>query len=303
MSETRLFPSSAIIQTDKIAVHITIQPYTDRNTNEIEYYSLNIGSRKSKCVSLTIPGPHNHSNGKLVWVSKIKPECYLDAKDNDKLSQHIINLAFTIARDINPSCKRYELDDCSSFPCSLPNGKTYAMTMKPFHIAFHGSTWYEFYFGAKLQYNHKLYEQLKLNLYNSAVKPDKFSFKHSDLDEILQPLYNSTKTWWDFFQAIQEKYSEKKCSIVYPWIIDAMFEIFDHTNIYDVPKWYIDFNENEQMIKTPTIPFRSYTDLQTGGRNKTRKHKQNLDYVIVPPLMPYNYYEVASMSFKKFINS
>jgi hypothetical protein len=169
-----------------------------------------------------VPGI-GRKEGTLNWISKTIPECYLDAKDITQLSQHNIQLAFTIGRDINPACTRYLLDDCSSFPCSLPNGKKHVVPMKPFYIAFHGSTWYEYYFGAKLVYNHEQYERCKLNLYDSSKKPATFSFKHADLDELLQPLYASTATWWEFFQAIQLRFGDKKCAAVYPWLTDAMF--------------------------------------------------------------------------------
>lgn len=285
------YPKRAVIVTEKASLHITIEPFTNRNTQIIEHYSISIGSRKSKCLHLTVPGI-GRKEGTLNWVSKMIPECYLDAKDTARLSQHIIQLAFTIGRDINPVCNRYLLDDCSSFPCSLPNGKKHVVPMKPFYIAFHGSTWYEYYFGAKLVYNHEQYERCKLNLYNSSKKPATFSFKHADLDELLQPLYASTATWWEFFQAIQLQFGDKKCAAVYPWLTDAMFEIFDHSNIYDVHKWYID------LAGVPLIPFRAYTDMQSGGKRATKKHRPSPS---PSPIFTYNYFELQSMNYKKFL--
>ena len=309
MTEPRIFPKMAIILTEKVALHITIDSFTNRDTGIIEHYSVNIGSRKSKCIHLIVPG--NLSGvleGKLNWVAKIVPECYLTAKDKTKLSQHIVNLAFTIARDINPRCTRYLLNDCSSFPCSLPNGTTQVVPMKPFHIAFHGSTWYEYYFGARLEHNHEIYERLKLNLYDSSKKTPKFEFNHPDLEEILKPMYDSTETWWNFFQAIQAKYGDKKCSVVYPWIRDAMFEIFDHSNIYEVHKWYIDLDKNVKDAKTPIIPFHTYEDIQTGGKRKfTKKQKTKIktktnEFLFnIPPVFIEKYYDIQSMNYKKFL--
>jgi hypothetical protein len=303
MAERRTFPTKTVIVTDKATLHVTIEPFKDRNTNNVEHYSVSIGSRKSKCIHITVPGGTS-GEGTLSWVSKMVPECYLTANDTSKLSQHIVNLAFTIARDINPSCTRYRLDDCSSFPCKLPNGTEYAMPMKQFHIAFHGGTWYECYFGAKLLHSHEIYERGKLNLYNSSKKPAKFSFNHRDLEEILRPLYTSTSTWWEFFQAIQTKYGDKKCSVIYPWINNAMYAIFESAIIED-KRWYVDFVENERAVKTPLIPFRSYEDVK-GGRRITRKQTNKKTYTPyytykLPPMFPYNYFVVQAMDYRTFL--
>jgi hypothetical protein len=299
MTDIRTFPQKAILVTEKASLHITIHPFTNRDTGVIEHYSVNIGSRKTKCVQIIVPGESGLQEGKLNWVAKIVPECYLTAKDKTKLSQHIVNLAFTIARDINPTCIRYLVDDCSSFPCSLPDGKTQTIPMKSFHIAFHGSTWYEHYFGAKLVQHHETYKRLKLNLYDSEKKPPTFSFNNPDLDEILTPIYESTKTWHDFFQAIQSKYGDKKCGVLYPWITNAMYVIFDGSNIFDNNKWYIDLEH------TSKIPFRSYEDRQTGGmkRKFTRKYKKPDVFFKAPPFFLWNYFEIQSMNYNKFLHS
>jgi hypothetical protein len=301
MAEARTFPKNAVIVTPKATMHVTIDPFKNRDTDEIEHYSVSIGSRKSKCVHITVPGISNTaSEGKLNWVSKIVPECYLTAKDNTKLSQHILNLAFTLARDINPACTRYLLDDCSSFPCLLPNGKKQIIPLKPFYIAFHGKTWYEYYFGAQMLHNHETYMRLKLNMYDSAKKPAFFSFNNSELDEILRPLYESSNTWHTFFQAIQTTYGDKKCSVVYPWITDALYLIFDNSNMYDTHKWVIDFETNSEQALTPMISFHAYADLQTGGgRTVTRKVRATTR---TPPIYVRNYYEINNFKYKQFLS-
>jgi hypothetical protein len=234
--------------------------------------------------------------GTIMWIEKVGPVCYLTSNDVKNLSQHAVNLAFTIARDINPLCLRYELDDLSSFKCVLPDGHRPVVSMKPFHIAFHGATWYEQYFGAKLVKGHSLYKRLKLNLYDSSKKPATFSFKHKELDEDLAPLYASAHTWNDFFQAIHAKYGDKKCTAVYPWIMSAMLHIFDNNNIFENPKWYIDLRENAEEVKTPAIPFRSYEDTLTGGTRKHKKTECNL-----PPVYGYNPMKLQLMKFRKFL--
>jgi hypothetical protein len=139
----KTFPKSAIIKTEKAIFHISITPFTNRDTNEIDNYTVNIGSKNNKCVQLNVPAINTkRKEGKFIWAEKIGPVCYLTSKDNRGLTQYTINLAFTIARDINPECTRYIFEDCSSFYCELPDKSKVCVSMKMFHIAFHGATWY-----------------------------------------------------------------------------------------------------------------------------------------------------------------
>lgn len=294
------FPNKAIITTDKAVFHLTISEFKNRDTGIVEHYTINLGSKNNKCVQMNVPSVESGGKiGTLMWVEKVSSVCYMTSKDNKNLSQYTINLAFTIARDINPSCFRYEFDDLSSFKCTLPDGSKPIVSLKLFHIAFHGATWYEKYFGAKMAHNHDIYRRLCLNLYDSSKKPSTFSFKHKELDEDLMQLYKPAHTWNDFFQAIQTKYGDKKCTAVYPWILDAMYHIFNNSNTFDNHKWYIDLSENIKDIKTPLIPFKSYEDtLVTGG--STRKQKKHY-YYNVPPIYICNPIKIQSMEFRKFL--
>jgi hypothetical protein len=298
MAETdRVFPEKSVIITDRAAYHLTITPFRHPYTNVLEHYTIGLGSRKEKCIQMDIPSIESgRTEGKLIWVEKIGPICYLDAKkDNKQLSQFTIQLAFTIARDINPRCLRYNLEDASSFPCLLPNKETIVVPMKPFYIAFHGGTWYEIYFNARLSENHDLYERLKEGRYDPSKKPEEFSFINKDLEEILRPIYLATNNWGEFFQKIQENFGDKKCSVVYPWVMRAVIMIFNKNKIFDDEDWYIDLKDND---KTPLIPFRTYEDTQKGG-SKTRKWKRipnvfNINAVYSPhirKIQKFNYYK------------
>lgn len=298
--EERTFPEKAVIVTDKASFHITISNYKNRDTHSIEHYTVSVGSRKSKCVQINVPSIESgKKQGTLMWVEKIGPICTLTTKDSHSLSQHTVNLAFTIARDINPLCTRYLLSDCSVFDCTLPGERIKNVPMKPFHIAFHGNTWYEKYFGAKLVKNYNIYERLKMNLYNSANKPAEFSFGHEHLNDELNELYASTETWHDFFQVIQTNYGDKKCAVVYPWIIDALLLIFEDNHIFEDSRWYIDLDENAKDTQTPLIPFVSYEDAMTGGRRTTRKRK--LREFNVPPVFVRNGMKIQKMNYREFL--
>ena len=69
MAELRTFPTKTVIVTDKATLHVTIEPFKDRNTNNVDHYSVSIGSRKSKCIHITVPCGTS-GEGTLSWVSK-----------------------------------------------------------------------------------------------------------------------------------------------------------------------------------------------------------------------------------------
>ena len=152
MSATpRTFPSRAIITTEKAAFHMTIQPVKNWITKELEAYKVGIGTRKKKQLFITVPmSESSKTEGTFMWIEETGPVCTFDPeKDSKSLSKHILQLGFTIARDINPACLRYTFDDCSVFSCTLPGRIEEGVSMKVFHIAFFGGTWYEIHFGAR----------------------------------------------------------------------------------------------------------------------------------------------------------
>ena len=298
MASERIFPEKLVITTDKADYHLTITTIRDRNTNTPEHYTIGLGSRKEKCVQLNVPSIESgKTEGKLIWVKK-GPACFLDSKkDSNSITPHTVNLAFTIARDINPNCLIYRLEDASKFPCKLPDGGTHTVSLKQFYIAFHGGTWYEQTFGARIEESvYELYERLKLNMYDSSKKPATYEFGNPSLNEILMPLYLSTKTWHEFFQAIQEKFGDKKCTIVYPWIVNALMQIFGIA-MYEHTNWYIDLKDNN---KTPLIQFKAYEDTMRGG-SKTRKRKRRVSYYNIPPVYFRDIPRIQSFDYYKFL--
>ena len=119
----------------------------------------------SKCVQINIPSKTQKLNhGILIWVESA-PDCSLESYIEKGLALHMTLLGFTISRDINPTIERLYFDDCSRFMCDLPTGESEPVSMKSFHIAFHGATWYEYYFDAQLVNNYDVYSKLKENLY------------------------------------------------------------------------------------------------------------------------------------------
>lgn len=274
----------------------------NRNTNEPESFNINLGSKERFCVQLKVPSKEsNKTDAYLMWV-EAHEDCSLEKYIEKGVSKQMILLGLTLTRQINPNIKTVSFEDTSSFKCMLPNSTEKQVPMKAFHIAFHEATWYEYYFDARLKYNYDKYCNLKKNMYKSEYKPISFDFINSELQKELEPLYERTTNWYDFFKAIEGKYGNKKCGMVYPWIMKAMYEIFQ-SNIYDDTHWYIDFKENEEQNKTPVIDYElKDIEMKGGGRRKTLKKRPARRVTFSRTHIFPNIPEIQKWNYMKFIN-
>jgi hypothetical protein len=301
-------PAEYTVRTANGKFHMKITAAVDR-TKKAESFMINIGSKKRQCIQLTVPLKHTgHTDAKLVWV-EAHEECSLERYIKEGIAQHMVLLGITMARHINSSIKTIFLDDTNSFMCALPNGKEQKVPMKPFHIAFHEATWYEYYFDAKLKNNHEEYVRLKKNMYRSEYKPLQFDFINQELQTELQPLYDASLSWYDFFQAIATKYEKKKCTVIYPWIVQAMNHIFEGS-IFNNTSWYIDLEANKAKNKTKMIPSEiikydpaavNYRAVK-GGKRGTLKHRRARRYtasrIDIFPSIP----QIQSWNWRSFLH-
>lgn len=274
---------------------VTFSARRDRNTNAVVEFTVTVGSKRMECIQLTVPTKETgKTEAKLLWVES-DDACSMERYIEKGMAQHMVLIGLTLIRLINSSVKRVTFDDTSSFSCTVPTSMNYlrkktsnndgklTVPMKPFHIAFHEATWYEYYFDAKLVKDHEKYIKLKENMHNPNNKPIRkkenkeppFNFINKQLQEELTPLYDNTRTWYEFFQAIEKKYKKDKCAVIYPWLTSAMSMIFEG-NLYETPKWYIDLEENAQKNKTPMLNIHPTRNLKriTGGRRHTRKNRK-----------------------------
>ena len=272
----------------------------DSNTYKIIDYNINLGSKEKFCVQLTVPAKNTgRTDAYLMWV-EANENCSLERYKREKISQHMTILGLTIVRKLNSNIKTVSFRDTSSFICELPNDTTKQVPMKIFHLAFHEATWYEYYFNAKLQQNHEEYVKLKKNMYKSEYKPITFDFINKELEEELYPLYKATTGGYDFFQAISKKYGNKKCTMVYPWISNAMYSIFQ-SNIYDDIHWYIDFDENIKQDNTPLIQFNMVKiNKLEGGYRRTHKKRRGRRFTFSRTHMFPNIPQIQSWKYKQF---
>lgn len=220
---------------------------------------LNLGGKDTNCVQIKVP--YEGSVGKILWIQAGKEnECSIDNKEQrgDKLV-HMVQVGITIAKEINSNLHYLELEDSASFDCILPDNSKIAMNSTDHDIAFYQKSYYEKRYGAIL-INDTLREEYTKDMkgfYEAAKKPLEFDFKSREIEEELVPLYNSSDNWKEFFDKINEKYGNKKCTVTVLWIKSALLHIFNN-RLYSGLNWKIDLSKipkisYEERVLTTSI--------------------------------------------------
>jgi hypothetical protein len=223
-----------------------VASYFDKT--RIDHYILNIGGNFDKCVNITIHPEKSQREKEIIlsWAEVIDKSCTVNSQIiKGDATVTMINLAFTIAKEIAPYIEYCTLKDMSYFFCDTPDGKK-KVSLPPYHIAFYDKTWYEDKFGAIMvnDVNYKLYKEC-INAMHKSTKPDYFNFGNDTIKDILYPLYIESKTWKEFFNLIGEKYPKDKCILMYPWIDSAISTIFKEnggSDLYTGKDWKISLN-------------------------------------------------------------
>lgn len=300
LSPTIVYEKSQMIVSSGGIFELKIIQNKNRNTEEPESYTLFLGGKSRKCFNLLLPSRQsNNTTAYLAWV-EAHDECSFEKFIDKGFAQHMIALGITIARDINPRLKIIEFDDNSNFMCTLPSNKKEKVPMSKFHLFFHQTTWYEHYFDAKLIKDYEKYENLKQNFNNPANKPPYFNFINSTLQDELEPIYRSSDTWKVFADKIAIKYDKKKCGMVYPWIRNALYVIFENDPCFESSKWYINLEDNKMKNKTHPVYFESYRVTRGGNKTRKRKVKETTNF---PTYILPNIREVTEWDYKCFIKS
>jgi hypothetical protein len=231
---------------------------------KIEHGDVSIGG-KDMCVLLTYKGPNDSM---LHWFGT-DAQCELRGFPikGDK-TKHLLYLATSIFRSIHRDVNYIKLIDSSTYKCgNFPDGKSRPISLRESHFVFHGKTYYEDKFGAvpTTSEGASRMEALRKAIHDPSKKPEKFTFGNPELAKELTPLYNSTNTWWDFFQQIQEKWKKEKCAKIYIWYRIALSNMFGDT----IPEhWTLD------MRKFPIIRPNLKRMPTKGGTRKRRKSIQ-----------------------------
>jgi len=152
-----------------------------------------------------------------------------------------------------PSITHFDFDDNSHIDCVAKNisSKPPRKAKKPlnlafFYIAYHGKTWYEAVFNAKMK------DPLKYSKYKAALgfltdPKQKVLFiqflqiisLEVDSEKIayLENYYNKTSTYREFFECIPKT---KRCDLLSGWI--NIFMNYYIGSVYSDKEWYINVN-------------------------------------------------------------
>jgi hypothetical protein len=242
---------------------------TDNNSESILF---SIGG-KNKCVQIKIPNIENPESGELLWLETEKGGCELrDITIKGALTRNMVLLILTYIKKKYPSIKIITLLDDSKLHCYLPDERKVTYSMMYHNIAFHQKTYYERMYNAihVVDSEKNEYDNLITNFDNPEKKPKQFSFNNPSLTEILKPIWDSTNTWKEFFIQIERQFGDKKCSIVYPWIKFAIYNIFENKTIGQ--SWF---------FRADTLDNIDYDEINIRGgtqkkKRKTRKARTNI---------------------------
>lgn len=240
-------------------------------------HTFNMGGEDEHCVDATIfYGPDNQpTHGKIPYIEH-SDGCAIGST-LDRGSGTILMFK-TLLKHIHkkyPSVTIFKLDDMSHIECATEEEQKIASRyqrkkgtkVKPLNlyhlsIAYNGCTWYEKYFGARLenaeQYRH--YQERVQSLTRPEDKVDFISFIQmamvpKDQFEYLEKRYEQSSTYREFFQSIPK---EDRCMILYPWLSAFMTELLGNT-----------FTNTNWIIDVTTMPSQRK---QQGGRRSTRKN-------------------------------
>ena len=175
------------------------------------------------------------------------------------------DLAFSLLRKYYPLANPVILLDDSGFSWKDGYGKKYKINFLKSYLLLHRKTWYEDKFNAVMcdANIYKIYRTKADNNFDDpSKKPEVFDFMNSNVKEILDPLYKSSKTWTEFIDKLVIR--EDKYNLIYHWYRQAIYVIFDGIEINQ--DWKIDILQR---------PYIEYDSTQGGGKRVRVRTSKN----------------------------
>lgn len=263
--------------TFKIAKNIL--KYDDR----IISHTYKVGGDYDDCINIS----YKYSNNVPISVSMphllYEPECAIGSDlERGSGTEILIKSAIQYAYKEVPSITIFKFDDMSHIDCvekdmtQLPPRKSIKpLNLSYFSIAYHGITWYESRFNAKMidEAKYKLYKERLVFLTDPEKKVPFERFleiaQPTEGISYLENIYRSSNTYRIFFESIP---THTRCDILYPWLVTFMKHYL--SDVFSEKGWMIDVTDMNSNRKR-------------GGTymTKTRKHLRNKKYRI------YNYSE------------
>ncbi len=224
-----------------------IRENTVSRDGELIYTSMRVGGAYPGCINITINYKNNKPDTAHLSHAMYDPECVvnkgaLNAQpplilERGNGSKIIIDTAIAYIKNKYPEIKEIHYDDMSEIECGteeevqVVRNKSFnplkrGTNLKPLplyylSIAYNGQTWYEKYFGSRLENpeHHARYRERVTTLLGS--KPADFneflktSQAPNQLWNELYEYYKNANTYSEFFHAIPKP---ERCRILRPWL-------------------------------------------------------------------------------------
>lgn len=224
--------------------------------NKIISQNITLGGEYDDCISIsyiyTIDGKISYAK---IPHLLYEPECALNKKLEKGIGTELmIKTCLKYAYKTVNSISIFEFEDMSHIDCiekNIKNSKPPRNNIKPvnlayFFIAYHGETWYENKFNAKMKdpIKYKKYRESLDFLTDEKSKVDFREFliisciNNYDIMEYLKNKYEKSKTYREFFNLIPKK---ERCEILYTWLNNFMDYYLK--NVFSVKEWIIDIND------------------------------------------------------------
>lgn len=244
-----------------------------------------IGGKDKTCVEIS------PSTKKLMWLtSNREGKCEVNGLSiGGDATVLMAQLAMTIVRKEYPDIDELVLEDSSTIHCVLPDASKRPISLNVRDALIYGQTFYERKFGAT-EINAPIMSAFRKNRMDPSKKPSAFNFNSNELKPILQPIYNTTRTWAEFLHTIYVKFGGiNVCTYMYPWYKSAFYKIIGYA---DAP-----FDWQINVWNQPDVPYVIVEEnVQSGGywdtvQQPLQRPSFNGGGIL---LMPYSTYKYRS---------
>ena len=257
--------SSEIVQAGKYKFLIkrNIQLYRD----QILVHTYKIGGDYEDCINISYIYKNNKPFEAKIPHLLYEPECAVGSfLEKGSGTEIMIRTAILYAYNDVKSIPFFKFDDDSHIDCveknmikTPPRKPTKPVNLAFFYIAYHGKTWYESKFNAKMvdPEKYRKYKNSLSFLRDPSKKPPFIEFlqiigsslESTEKIHILEGYYNRALTYRDFFENIPKT---RRCEILYEWLTTFMRHYIGST--FSDKEWYIDVNNMNNL-----------NDVQSGG--------------------------------------
>jgi hypothetical protein len=222
-------------------------------------HTYKIGGDYADCITISYVYKNNKPVQAKIPHLLYEPECNLGAfLEKGSGTEHMIKTSIRYAHNDVPSVTKFLFDDDSHIDCvekdmgkAPPRKPTRPLNLAFFYIAYHGKTWYEARFNAKMVDDNK-YKKYKESLGFLTDPAEKLPFtqfleiigislESESQVKSLETYYKKGVTYREFFEAIEKK---NRCAVLYGWL-NTFMEHYIGTSFSD-KGWFIDVGTMDQ---------------------------------------------------------